>query len=96
MAKQIDLDKHIRSCIIIITARILFAMTAVGSVIAYMSFYGESGPDLRATHIEQHTQEGVDSLNAPLTLHKLLYGYALSEVARLINITLPKHSNSVT
>ena len=41
-------------------------------------------------------KEGVDSLNAPLTLHKLLYGYALSEVARLINITLPKHSNSVT
>lgn len=64
MAKQIDLDKHIRRCIIIITARILFAMTAVGSVIAYMSFYGESGPDLRVTHIEQHTQEGarLDSL----------------------------------
>ena len=68
MAKQIDLDKHIRRCIIIITARILFAMTAVGSVIAYMSFYGESGPDLRATHIEQHTQEGarLDSLISAL------------------------------
>ncbi|MBQ81072.1 MAG: hypothetical protein CL825_00665 [Crocinitomicaceae bacterium] len=64
MAKQINLDKHIRRCIIIITACILFAMTAIGSVITYMSFYGESGPDLRAIHIEQHAQEGarLDSL----------------------------------
>ena len=55
---KIDLDKHIRKCITIITCCVLLVMCAFFSVFTYVSFFEEEGPDLRPRHIQQQDDEG--------------------------------------
>ena len=58
MDSKIDLDKHLRRCITIITTCILLIICALASIAAFVTFIGEEGPNVREIHIQQHNEEG--------------------------------------
>ena len=75
MDSKIDLDKHIRRCITIITTCILLVICAFASIAAFVTFVGKEGPNVREIHIQQHNEEGakldsmimvLESINAKL------------------------------
>ena len=68
MSDKIDLDKHIRRCISVITTCILLVFCAFASIFTYVTFFGKEGRDVRAIHMQQHDDEGarLDSMIAVL------------------------------
>ena len=75
MATEINLDKHLRKCITVITICILLVFCAFASIFTFVTFFTEEGPSVREIHMKQHQEEGarldsmitvLDSINSKL------------------------------